>query len=130
MDAIRKIGQDHDLPIIEDAAHAWGAKYKGRYIGSEGDVVCFSLQAIKIITCADGGIIATTSVDFYERVEKYVWYGAGREQRNPNNIDPLPDQIDALGFKYNMNDVAAAIGLAGLSHIDKALGEERDWRSI
>ena len=125
MDEIRAIGRDHNLPIIEDAAHAWGSKYKGQYVGSTGDVVCFSLQAIKIFTCADGGIVSAMREDLYENVQKRVWYGVDKGRRDPKSIDPLPDEIDTLGFKYNMNDVAAALGLAGLSHVDVALGRRK-----
>ena len=53
LDEIRAIAKKHGLPLIEDSAHALGSKYKGRYIGASGDVVCFSLQVVKIITCGD-----------------------------------------------------------------------------
>lgn len=126
MDEIRKIGRDHNLPIIEDAAHAWGSKYRGQYIGSTGDIICFSLQVIKIITCGDGGIIATTNEKYYKELKKRVWYGVDREERDPNSIDPLPETIDVLGFKYNMNDIAATIGLVGLHHINEALRRRKE----
>ncbi len=126
MDEIRRIGRDHNLPIIEDAAHAWGSKYKGQYIGSTGDIICFSLQVIKIMTCGDGGIIATTSEKYYTELKKRVWYGVDREERTSNSIDPLPETIDVLGFKYNMNDIAATIGLVGLDHIDEALHRRKE----
>jgi perosamine synthetase len=126
LDAVREIGRSHNLPVVEDAAHSWGSKYKGNYIGSTGHVVCFSLQAIKILTTADGGIISTSNEELYENLQQYVWYGVDREQRDPSSIDPMPDQIDKLGFKYNMNDVAAAMGLAGLRHVDEALGRRKE----
>lgn len=126
LDSIREIGRNRGLPVVEDSAHAWGAKYKDRYIGSTGDVVCFSLQAIKIMTTADGGIISTTNEELYESLQQYVWYGVDRGARDPKSIDPLPDQIDKLGFKYNMNDIAAAMGLAGLRHVDEALERRRE----
>ncbi len=126
MDEIRKVGHDHGIPIIEDSAHALGSKYKEKYIGSTGDIIAFSLQAIKIITCGDGGLIATTDEEIYKKAKKYVWYGVDRETREPDLIDPLPKNIDILGFKYNMNDIAATIGLVGLKHIDKALQRRRE----
>ncbi|MHC1589223.1 MAG: DegT/DnrJ/EryC1/StrS family aminotransferase [Methermicoccaceae archaeon] len=126
MDEIRKIGREYDLPIIEDAAHAMGSKYKGKYIGSTGDIVCFSFQVVKIITCGDGGIIATTKKEYYDTLKKVIWYGVDREGRDPESIDPLPEDIDMLGFKYNMNDITATIGLVGLSHIDEALQRRRE----
>lgn len=130
MDKIRKIGKEHDIPIIEDAAHALGSKYKGHYIGSEGDIAAFSLQAIKVITCGDGGLVTTTKEKYYNELKKYVWYGIDRDSRDPESIDPLPERIDVLGFKANLNDVAAAIGLAGLRHIDEALARRREIGKI
>lgn len=116
MDEIRKIGCDYNLPIIEDSAHAMGSKYKGKYIGSTGDIITFSFQVVKIITCGDGGIIATTNEEYYKKLKKYIWYGVDREEKDMYSIDPLPDNIDVLGFKYNMNDITATIGIVGIDH--------------
>jgi len=121
MDAIREIGREHNLPIIEDSAHAIGSKYKGKYIGEIGDIIAFSLQSIKIITCGDGGMIATPHEHYYKEIKKRVWFGVDRDKKKTNPIDPLPDKIDVLGFKYNMNDIAATLGLVGLRHLDEAL---------
>ncbi|MBL7086849.1 MAG: DegT/DnrJ/EryC1/StrS family aminotransferase [Candidatus Cloacimonetes bacterium] len=118
MDEIRKIGQGFNLPIIEDSAHALGSKYKGHYIGSTGDIITFSFQVVKIVTCGDGGIIATTNEEYYKKLKKYSWYGVDREERKNNLIDPLPESIDVLGFKYNMNDITATIGIVGIEHFD------------
>ena len=125
MDAIRKIGHDYNLPIIEDSAHAIGSKYKGDYIGAKGDVVTFSLQAIKIITSGDGGMITTPSEEYYNKLKKYVWFGVDRENKVTMPIDPLPEEIDILGFKYNMNDITATIGLVGLKHLDEAMARRK-----
>lgn len=116
--AIRKIGREHDLPIVEDAAHAMGSKYKGEYIGATGDFITFSFQVVKIITCGDGGMIAAPNEDLYKKVKKLVWYGVDREEKKTSVLDPLPEVIDMLGFKYNMNDITATIGLVGLNHFD------------
>lgn len=118
MDEIRKIGRDYNLPIIEDSAHALGSKYKGKYIGSMGDICTFSFQVVKIATCGDGGIIATTNEELYNNLKKYIWYGVDRETKKTNIIDPLPESIDILGFKYNMNDITATIGIVGIEHFD------------
>jgi len=126
MDEIREIGLEHNLPIIEDSAHAMGSKYKGQYIGSTGDIIAFSFQVVKIITCGDGGIIATPKEKYYKKLKKYVWYGVDREQKKVNLIDPLPDRIDILGFKYNMNDITATIGIVGIDNIDISLQRRRE----
>jgi len=125
MDRIRQIGKDFSLPVVEDSAHALASKYKGDYVGSKGDVVCFSLQAIKVITSADGGVVSTNNEELYNRIQQLSWYGIDRSKRDPKSIDPLPDSIDNLGFKSNLNDIAAAMGLAGLRNVDDALESRR-----
>lgn len=119
MDEIRAIGRARSIPIIEDSAHAIGSKYKGDYIGVKGDLITFSLQAIKIITSGDGGLIATPNEEWYAKLKKLVWFGVDREDKRTNFLDPLPDTIDMLGFKYNMNDITATIALCGLTHFDE-----------
>ena len=122
LDEIREIGTKHKLPIIEDAAHALGSKYKNDYIGSKGELVCFSLQVVKIITSGDGGLIVTSNQDYYQKLKKIIWYGIDREEKKTNLIDPLPDNFkgDKLGFKYNMNDITATLGIVGIDHFDEA----------
>jgi len=125
MDAIRKIGRDYNLPIIEDSAHAIGSKYKGHYIGEKGDIIIFSLQAVKIITSADGGLISTPNKNYYKQLKKITWFGVDRENKKTTFIDPMPEQIDLLGFKYNMNDITATMALVGLKHVDRALAKRK-----
>jgi len=126
MDEIRKIGRENNLPIIEDCAHAMGSKYKGQFVGSMADIACFSFQVVKIITCGDGGVIATTNEEYYERLKKYIWYGVDRENKKTRLLDPLPDDIDILGFKYNMNDIVATLGIAGLDHFEVPMKRRKE----
>lgn len=126
MDELWAIGRKYNLPVIEDSAHAMGAKYKGDYIGSKGDMVTFSLQVVKIITAGDGGLICTTHENYYDKLKKLVWYGVDRDEKRTNVLDPLPDQIDMLGFKYNMNDITATLGIVGLEHFDEASSYRRE----
>ena len=122
LDEIRKIGTKYKLPLIEDAAHALGSKYKNDYIGLKGELVCFSLQVVKIITSGDGGLIATSNQDYYQKLKKIIWYGIDREEKKTNLIDPLPNNFkgDVLGFKYNMNDITATLGIVGIDHFNEA----------
>lgn len=126
MDEIRKIGKEFNLPIIEDCAHALGSKYKGDFVGSKGDIACFSLQVIKTITCGDGGTITTTKKDYYDKLKKYIWFGVDRDQKQMNLIDPLPEDIPTLGFKYNMNDIVATLALSGLNTLEIPLKRRRE----
>lgn len=122
LDEVREIGRKHKIPIIEDAAHALGSMYKGKYIGATGDIVCFSLQVVKIINSGDGGFIATSNKEYYEKLKKIIWYGIDREEKKANLLDPLPSNFrgDTLGFKYNMNDIVATLASAGVDHFDQA----------
>lgn len=125
LDELRAVGRRHGLPIVEDSAHALGSRYKGDFIGSRGDYVTFSLQAVKIVTSGDGGMITTESEESYEKLKRLVWYGVDRDQKTDKLLDPLPDEIDVLGFKHNMNDITAAVGLAGLRHFDLPASRRR-----
>ncbi|MBU1032022.1 DegT/DnrJ/EryC1/StrS family aminotransferase [Patescibacteria group bacterium] len=122
MDEIREIGRKHHLPIIEDSAHALGSMYKGKYVGTEGELVCFSFQVVKIINSGDGGLIATSNKTYYEKLKKIIWYGIDRDGKKTNLLDPLPESFrgDVLGFKYNMNDITATLAGAGVDHFDEA----------
>lgn len=111
---IREIARDHSLWLIEDSAHALGASYNGDPIGSRGDFVCFSFQAVKTLTTVDGGGISFRSEELYERAKKLRWFGFGRE--NPLRYEA---DLEEPGFRFISNDVAAAIGLANLAHFDR-----------
>jgi len=127
LDEIRKIGKKYGLPVIEDAAQALGSKYKGEYIGAEGDIVCFSFQVIKIITSGDGGLISTSKAAYYQKLRKIIWYGIDRDAKRTNLLDPLPKSFkgDTLGFKYNMNDITATLALVGFKHYNEAAAKRR-----
>lgn len=127
LDRIRAIGKKYNLPIIEDAAHALGSRYKNKYIGSTGEFVCFSLQVVKIINSGDGGLIATSSKNYYQKLKKIIWYGINRDEKKNSLLDPLPESFkgDVLGFKYNMNDITATLACVGVDHFDKAAARRR-----
>lgn len=117
LDEIRKFG----IPVVEDAAQALGAKYNGKYVGSSGELVNFSFQAIKVITSGDGGAVTTDREDYYRQLKMLIWFGIDKEKRLKTPIGTLPHDIEVLGFKYNMNDITATLGLVGLKHFDDAM---------
>lgn len=127
MDEIREIGKKYKIPIVEDAAHALGSMYKGDYIGAKGDLICFSFQVVKIINSGDGGLIATSNSKYYQKLKKIIWYGIDKEKKTTNLINPFPRDFrgDALGFKYNMNDIVASLALAGVNNFDEAAAKRR-----
>lgn len=119
MDEIRKIASEHDLPVIEDAAHALGASYRNMPIGSISEFTIFSFQAIKHVTTGDGGMLSLTNNEKYAEAMRRRWFGIDRAARKPSILghDPTYD-ITELGFKYHMNDLAATIGLEQLKYFE------------
>ena len=119
LDEIRALAKSHNLPFIEDSAHALGSKYKGKYIGETGELVTFSLQVVKIVTAGDAGLICTDNEQYFEGLKRRAWFGVDREKKQSNLFfDPLPDEIDVLGFKYNLNDIVSSLGIAAINHYD------------
>ena len=106
MDEILAIARERKIPVIEDAAHALGAKYKDKYIGGISDFTCFSFQAIKQITSVDGGILVSKNDEAYKRGKLLRWYGIDRTFKGDIY---WKFKITEPGFKYHMNDVTATI---------------------
>ena len=125
LDELRKICKDNNVTLVEDAAQALGAKYNDKYIGASGELVNFSFQAIKTITSGDGGAIATSSQELYEKLQTLIWFGIDKTKREKTPLGTLPHDVDVLGFKYNMNDITATLGLVGLNHFDDAIQKRR-----
>lgn len=112
---INDIAEKYGLKVIEDAAHAFGAFYKGKRIGSISDYTEFSFQAIKHMTTVDGGVLTCRDDADYDRGKLLRWYGIDRES---SRTDMRCEQdITEAGFKYHMNDIAATIGLEQLNHV-------------
>ncbi|MAG50815.1 hypothetical protein CL621_04225 [archaeon] len=116
MDEINKIAKDHNLFVIEDAAEAHGAEYKGRKTGSLSDLACFSFYGNKIITTGEGGMILTNNKEFAERME----YLGNLTFKKPRYIH------DEIGWNYRMPNTNAAIGLAQVERIEELVKGRRD----
>lgn len=117
-DALRALG----VPVIQDAAHGFGAKYKGIPIAqSGGDYVMWSFQAIKHLTTGDGGALLTPH-DEIERGRLLRWFGL---DRTSGESFRCAQTIQELGYKYQMNDIAAAIGIENLKHMDNIIMAHR-----
>jgi len=124
-DIVRRAEQRYrfQLPVIEDCAHAWGATYRGRHLGNHGNLAVFSFQAIKHLTCGDGGLLVLPDADLHRRARLLRWYGI---DRTTSERTRLADDIPEFGYKFHMNDISAAIGLANLSHADDVLRKHRE----
>jgi dTDP-4-amino-4,6-dideoxygalactose transaminase len=116
MDDILAIAQAHALPVIEDAAHAFPASYRGRSVGSIGDMTAFSFYATKTLTTGDGGMLTTANADYAERAALMALHGITRDAWKRYAFgDSWYYEIVAAGYKYNMTDIAASLGLHQLA---------------
>ena len=121
MDEIIQLAKKHNIVVIEDAAHALGAKYKGRNIGTISDFTSFSFQAIKHLTTGDGGLLTCLKNSDSKLVKRLRWFDIDRENSVPTILGEREYDITSVGFKYHMNDIAASIGLGNLEVIEGKL---------
>jgi dTDP-4-amino-4,6-dideoxygalactose transaminase len=118
MDELMAIAREYNIPLIDDAAHALGATYKGQKIGEMTDFSMFSFQAIKHITTGDGGMLTIKNKDLVEKAKRIRWFGIDRSAKQMGHWE---NDIYEVGYKYQMNDISAALGLAGLAEFDNTL---------
>lgn len=121
MDAIHAIARSHGLKVIEDAAHAFPTRYRGRLVGTlQSDVTVFSFYANKTMTTGEGGMIATRDDELAKRMRIMRLHGIDRDAfgRFQSRTPAWHYQVVAPGFKYNMTDIAAAMGRVQLERID------------
>ena len=111
LDEINAIADRYDLAVIEDAAHALGATYKGHPIGAISRFTAFSFQAIKHLTTGDGGALCCTDETDSRASVVRRWFGIDRATSQPSILGEREYDITDIGYKYHMNDVAAALGL-------------------
>ncbi len=115
------------LKVIEDCAHTAGAKYKGKTLGTWGDIGCFSFEEKKLMTTGDGGMIVANDPELLKDVKAMRWVGIDKDnwKTAQSYTDANKDamhwfyEINVLGYKYNMNDLAASIGLAQLEKLPR-----------
>lgn len=113
--SLQKISDRHGIPVIEDAAHALGAKYNGLRSGCHFPFTVFSFQAIKHLTTIDGGILQVHSKEDFEKGKLIRWFGIDKK------LNRLENNIHMQGYKYHMNNVNAVIGLVQLGEIDSVI---------
>lgn len=119
IDRVLEIAKKHGLKVVEDAAHASGAAYKGKKIGVFGDMTCFSFHAIKNMTCAEGGMITTDNTEVAEWLKTMSFFGIPMDAYKRASSDrPWHYDVEDAGFKYNMTDIAASMGLVQLPRLD------------
>lgn len=117
MDALMAIAKKHDLRIVEDCAEAHGAKYKGKTVGSFGDIACYSFFGNKIVTTGEGGMCVTNNAKYNERLRVLRDHGMNKTKRYWH---------DEVGFNYRMTNLQAAIGVAQLERVEQIKEERRN----
>jgi dTDP-4-amino-4,6-dideoxygalactose transaminase len=130
MDEIGAIARRHDLLVIDDAAHAIESRYRGRSIGTIGDLTCFSFYVTKNITTVEGGMVTTAREDLADRIKVLALHGMSRDAwRRYSDSGYRHYEVVEPGFKYNLTDLQAAIGLCQLPHIEAWLSRrEAIWQ--
>ncbi len=120
MDRIREIARAHNLKVIEDAAHALPARYGDQTIGTIGDVTCFSFYANKTITTGEGGMITTDDDQLAQRMRMMTLHGISKDAWKRFTAEgSWYYEILAPGYKANMTDIAAALGICQLDRCDE-----------
>lgn len=117
LDPVREICEKHGLFLIEDTAEAIGSRYKGKKVGSIGDVSIFSFYGNKTITTGEGGMVATNDVDIIDRIKILKDQGKSKQKRYWHEI---------IGYNYRMTNIQASIGLAQLENINKFIKRKRE----
>lgn len=118
MDEIMKIAKKHKLLVIEDAAQALGSEFKGRKIGQIADLTCFSFYVTKNIITGEGGMITTNNKDFADKIKIYALHGMSKDAWKRYSDDGYKHyQVVCPGYKYNMTDMQASLGIHQLKRI-------------
>lgn len=126
MDEIMNIAKKYNLPVLEDAAQVLGGEYKGRKLGTIGDIGIYSLDIGKAITTGEGGLVVTNSDELYKKSHEYSDHG---HECNPN-YPRGKDTRTTWGFNYKVTELQAAMGLAQLKKLDYILQKQREHKQI
>ena len=122
MEKIYNIGKKYNLSIIEDAAHAIGAEFNSKKIGSYGNPTCFSFYPTKNITCIEGGLICLNDDALADKIRSYSLHGLSKDAWQRFNMDSKKTyEVLYPGYKYNLPDVNASIGIVQLSKIEEII---------
>ena len=127
MERISQIAKKHNLVVIEDAAHALGTIYKGRMVGNGKHFTCFSFYVTKNVVAAEGGMVTTNQPDAAELMRAYGLHGMSHDAwKRYSKTDNLHYEIIYPGYKYNMADINAAIGIHQLKKIEGFIDKRRE----
>lgn len=131
MDAILAVARKHNIPVIEDAAHAVGSEYKGKKVGVLGDVTAFSFYPTKNMTSGEGGMVTTDNEEMADRIRKFAFFGINKEVwERYGKKQSWQYDIILPGFKYNISDIHAAIGRVQLKKLDEFNRQRKEMAQV
>ena len=125
LDALLALADRHELIVIEDAAHALGAKYRSRMVGSISHMSVFSFHAVKHLTTGEGGMVTTNNGEFVQRLREVRNHGIDSDARARQADGQWHYEMTTLGFNYRLTDIACALGLAQLPRLPANLARRR-----
>lgn len=127
MDEIRAIAEEYGLLVIEDAAHALGADYKGTRVGNISDMATFSFHPVKHITTGEGGMITTGSKELYERLKLFRSHGITRDRKRMSKFEGgwFYQQL-SLGYNYRITDIQCALGISQMKKLDRYIARRKE----
>lgn len=125
LDEIKEIAEEHKLAVIEDAAHALGATYRGRPVGAISRFSCFSFQAIKHLNTGDGGALCCLRPEDEKLARIRRWFSIDRDNSPQSFLGERTYDAEQVGYKYHLTDLGAAIGLGNLEIFPKVLARLR-----
>ncbi|MGD6894406.1 UDP-4-amino-4,6-dideoxy-N-acetyl-beta-L-altrosamine transaminase [Bacillus infantis] len=127
LDRIHEIAKKHDLIVIEDAAHAIGAEYKGKKVGSISDMTMFSFHPVKHVTSGEGGMIVTNNKKYYEKLLQFRSHGITRDaEQMEENHGPWYYEMQFLGYNYRLTDFQAALGCSQMNKLDMFVKKRKE----
>ena len=116
LDPILAAAAEHGVPVVEDATESLGARYRGRPVGSLGDIACFSFNGNKLVTCGGGGMIVTARED---------WAARARHLTTQARTDAIEYDHDQVGFNYRLTNLQAAVGCAQMENLGERVAAKR-----
>lgn len=128
MKAFAEIAEENDIKLIEDAAHALGAKYDGKPIGSleYSEMAMFSFHPVKHITTGEGGIIVTNDEEYYNRLQLFRSHGITKENLVNESDGDWYYEMQHLGYNYRITDIQCALGISQLKKLDSFVNSRRE----
>lgn len=128
LEQIYRLAKKYSLVVIEDAAHALGATYKGMKIGSLSDMTMFSFHPVKHITTGEGGVITTNDKNYYDKLVQFRSHGITRDPAKfIENHGPWYYEMHSLGYNYRMTDIQAALGISQLKKLDRFITLRKEF---